>query len=343
MFKHSEHKKRGLGLPFMIFRFLLSLVIFGLLLGGLYSAYRHFSGFDPIKLDPKSISSQLLSKDKLFDIVLGLFAVGDSKSDNSKNNSQISLDKIDQTTSQDNAEGAKTTPLFKFAVVSDSHNDNSLLAKALSQAQQRDVKFIIGLGDYTNVGTIEELKASKQVFDSTGTRYFVVPGDHDLWDSRNRKLPALTNFKDIFGKNYQSFEYQGIGFLLFDNSDDYLGLDETQLSWLKTELTKDSRPATTIALTHEPLYHPSSDHFMGKVTPSLKTQATQIQSLLKTAGVKEVFTGDIHFFTQYNEPETGIHMTTLGAVTQDRNPQSPRYAIVTLYEGGALTVEDIEI
>ena len=54
---------------------------------------------------------------------------------------------------------------MRVALVSDSHNENDLLEKALAQAAGEGINFVIGLGDYTNTGTVEELQAAKNVFD----------------------------------------------------------------------------------------------------------------------------------------------------------------------------------
>ena len=51
--KHYE--KRSSNILFVIFRLILSVVMFTLLLVGGYSAYKHFSGLDPLKLDPQAI------------------------------------------------------------------------------------------------------------------------------------------------------------------------------------------------------------------------------------------------------------------------------------------------
>ena len=56
-------------------------------------------------------------------------------------------------------------PILRVALVSDSHNENELLAKALRQAGGMGINLVIGLGDYTNVGTVEELSAAEAIFD----------------------------------------------------------------------------------------------------------------------------------------------------------------------------------
>src|SRR3989344_6076150 len=116
------------------------------------------------------------------------------------------------------------TAILKFALVADSENENDLLTKALTQAQGMGINFVIGLGDYTNVGTIEELAAAKGVFDDSKLEYKVTAGDHDLWDSRNRGEDAHTNFRQIFGDSSHVFDREGVQFVILDNSDIYRGI-----------------------------------------------------------------------------------------------------------------------
>lgn len=321
--KHSG--RRSTNIVFVIFRLILSLVMFAVLLGGVYVAYKHFSGLDPLKLDPLAVLKNIPGT-KIPTQFTGLL----SKQTNTK---------IIKPTG--------STPAFRFLLVADSHSDNVDLGKAISEAKQNypDLKFIIGLGDYSDVGTIDELTNAKRQFDSSSLRYFLIPGDHDLWDCRNRSLPPASCFTQVFGPNYQAFTFDEFKFLLLDNSDNYTGFGSDQLKWVNGELekAKEEKVKGILVFMHEPLYHPSSDHVMGWVEKDLKSEVGQLLFQFKDADVKEVFAGDIHFFSQYSEPKTNLEMVTIGAVTSDRNPQAPRFAVVSVLEDGKIVVEDVEI
>lgn len=329
-----RHKKQPFNILFVIFRLTLSLVMFAVLLAGVYSAYKHFAGLDPLKLDPFAIASSLIKAKNPRQVLGVLSSIKIGKQDDD------SLSKITIAKPQ-----ASTKPLFKFLALSDSHADNNNLRKAISQAKEKypDIQFLIGVGDYSEVGTLNELRAAKNELDLSGLRYFVIPGDHDLWDSRDKQSPPLANFKQVFGPPYQAFTFADFRFLLLDNSDNYQGLGEEQKRWITEELEKKEEIKTVIVFIHEPLYHPSSDHFMGRVEGSLKQQAKALIYQLKAAGVKLVISGDIHYFSEYLEPETNLPMATLGAVTSERNPQAPRYAIVWVFDDGSVELEDVEI
>lgn len=333
MFGRKHQGRRSANPIYILFRLILSLVMFGLLLAGVYSAYKHFSGLDPLNLNPHVVRDLLKSQTPqqlltaISSIKLGPKILGEEN-----------LTKTTNTTSQGG---------FKFLLIADSHDDNANLAKAISQAKQTnpDLSFIIGLGDYTNVGTLDELKGVKIELDRAFLRYFLIAGDHDLWDSRDKIQDADANYKSVFGPLYQSFTYNNFKFLLLDNSDNYKGINESQKKWITDQLEKAKSEQTRgiFVFIHEPLYHPSSDHYMGKTESSLKQQAQAMILQLKSAQVKKVFSGDIHYFSQYEEPITKLSMTTVGAIATERNPQAPRYAIVTVYEDGSSRVDDVEI
>lgn len=328
MFGRKHHTRRSTNIVIILFRLVLSMVMFAVLLGGVYSAYKHFSGYDPLKIDPQAVLSELLAG-KVPKEVLGVLG------------QQASLEiPTDRSTSP------SSKLEFQFLLLADTHSDNANLNKAINQAKQTfpGLQFIIGLGDYTEVGTIAEFKNAKQELDSSGLRYFLIAGDHDLWDSRNKQLAPATDFNQVFGPIFQSFVFNNFYFLLLDNSDDYKGFGEAQKKWIEAELEKAKEKSRGIFIfLHKPLFHPSSDHIMGRLEPNLKQQARDVMFQLKDAGTKKVFAGDIHFFSEYSEPVTDLPMVTIGAVTIDRNPQAPRFAIVSVFEDGSSKVDDVEI
>lgn len=330
-------------MPFVILRTFLSLSIFAVLIFGIYTAFKQFSGLDLVKLDFKkdlpAIVGTILSE-------LPIQLPASLESLKSPKNNVVGIDTVgqDQSTNDQSPKSIKKAPLsFKFLLVADSHNDNENLKKALTGS---GAQFVIGLGDYTEVGTVAELQSAKKVFDAASLRYFVTSGDHDLWDSRDKGYVPLFDFAQVFGPPYQSFSYKNARFLIIYNSDNYLGVGESQMSWLKEELARIKKEPDTklvLAFLHEPLYHPSSIRGMGKAEPKLLIQAKDLTKLLRDNGVKEIFAGDIHYFTRYTEPETGMPMTTVGALTGLRNAQNPRYVVVSVYEDGNYDVEDVEV
>ncbi len=341
MFK-KKSTRRSPNILFGLFRLILSLSMFAVLLLGIFSAYKHFSGTDPLKINPKSLTDlamQLISQatPKLSQKVLG------QKIEPPKEEYKINNTVIPQSSQTPKPKPAAKF-VMRFMLIADSENDNAHLKQALDQAKHdfKDIKFVVGLGDFTEVGTVDELKLAKKNLDESGLRYFVLPGDHDLWDSRNRSLEPTTDFNSVFGPSFQSFTLDNFKFILLDNSDNYTGFGDDQISWVAKESSTKDLLGTYVFL-HEPLFHPSSDHFMGRVEPKLKTQAQNMTAELANAKVKKIFAGDTHYFSEYEEPQTKLPMVTVGAITLQNNLQNPRFAIVSLYDDGSSDIQDIEV
>lgn len=327
-----------------IFRLFLSLVVLSILAIGVVQAYRNFSGFGSLKITPQSLAS-LLTSESAYQVITGLLTLNPSQSiDSAKKLISNSSTLENQNRSNTSTSGSELS--FKFAVVSDSHLDTQNLSKALIMAKTLGAKFVIGLGDFSDVGTVDQLKASKEKFDQAGITYYVIPGDHDLWDSRDKGFAPTTNFTDVFATPpYQSFSYQNVRIIMIYNSDNYLGLDELQLKWIDDTLflIDQEKPSVTFAFASIPLFHPSSDHVMGKTNSKLKNQGEHLSSIFKKHGVSEVLAGDTHSFSRYTDPSTDLNMTSVGAVTSVRNPQAPRFAIIDIYKDGSYNIEDLEI
>lgn len=315
---------------------MLSILFFGGFL-----AFKHFSGYDPLKLDPKNVLTQIFTSEGAANLITGLLSA----------NPPSSLDEVKKIVGAEKSGGGGGEPVsnapvqFRFAIIADSHKDTENLRKALLTAKQEGAEFSIGMGDFSDVGTIDELSNTKSSFDSFGLPYYLTPGDHDLWDSRDKKKPAEQNFTEIFGTPYQSFSFKGVRFIIVFNSDNYVGLDTNQLKWVEDEVARneEEKPKVTFAFASTPFYHPSSDHVMGKETPKLKNQAEHLTSIMSKGGVDEVFFADTHFATRYNEPKTNLKMMTVGAVTSIKNPQAPRFVMVDVREDGSYNIREVEI
>src|SRR3989344_619070 len=123
MFKHKSYKKRGGNPLFVIFRMGLSLIILGVLLLGVYSAYRQFSGVDPIKMSPQALLSNFVSVDKFMDFGIGLLkfdprSISDKRneiSDKSEEKGEMGEEDSDnEAIEQSNNKPAKSALSFKF-------------------------------------------------------------------------------------------------------------------------------------------------------------------------------------------------------------------------------------
>ena len=322
-----------------LFRLMMSVFIMGILAIGLLQAYKAFSGYDPMKLDSESLQS-LLTSESAYQTLIGLLTF-DPKASIQKT---TGLGGDFEDTVEEPSSNAPVA--FKFAVMADSHKDIASLEKALAQAKSEGARFVVMMGDLSDVGTLDELNATKDALEASGLQYYATPGDHDLWDSRDKESNPPKNFTEVFGSTYKSFTYDSVRYVLIYNSDNYLGLDGVQLDWIEKELSRpetEDAPKMTFVFAPTPLFHPSSDHVMGKVTPKLTSQAEHLATTFKRGGVNLVFSADTHFYSKFTEPKNELDMMTVGAVTSDRNAQAPRFAVVEVLEDGDYNIVETEI
>jgi len=201
---------------------------------------------------------------------------------------------------------------LKIAVMADIHNDEEELRIMLKKAKGNGVEMVVLAGDLTNNGKTSELIKIKEVLDESGVKYAAVPGNHEYY---------IDEFVKIFGKNYQSIRLGEVKLILVDNSY-WKGLDEVHKKWLEGEVGE-CRVLICVAVMHKPLNNLFSSHVMGENNDKATAEALWMRELLITFGVRQIEAGHLHYASSY-ELE-GIRTDIVGAVSRERNNQSPRY------------------
>jgi outer membrane protein assembly factor BamB/Icc-related predicted phosphoesterase len=149
---------------------------------------------------------------------------------------------------------------FRFAFLSDTHigspdgkAEEDLRRTVADINQMSDIAFVVITGDITELGTNEELKLAKQVFDGLKVPYYIIPGNHDSgWSESGGVM-----FKEVFGYDQFSFEYAGIRFLGCP-SGPYVRMSDghiprSSLNWIDKELSKVQIAQPVIFLNHYPI------------------------------------------------------------------------------------------
>lgn len=227
---------------------------------------------------------------------------------------------------------------LKFAVMADIHSDQENLVKALEIAKKDGVEFAVITGDLTTLGKKSELVEIKKILDDSKLKYYAVPGNHDYWWGRRIKADV---FGEVFGSSFQSFKLGDYKFILVDNGEDYKGVGgiigtkgtsgEKQKDWLEGEIEECPKVYCLVFL-HEPLNHPTSTHVMGENSPPVASEAGEIAGMFRKFQIKEIFAGHLHFSSSYDYE--GLHTTIIGAVTREKNFQSPKFLEVDIKKDG---------
>lgn len=230
---------------------------------------------------------------------------------------------------------------IKFVVMSDIHSDWGNLRKALEKAKKGfggGGGFVIITGDLTTLGKKSELVEAKKILDESGLKYYVVPGNHDIWWGRKYKKNI---WKEVFGESFLSFKEDGVKFILINNGDGEGGFGGYEGSGQKEWLIKEAEECLKIyclVFMHMPLNHPTSLHVMGEENSEVASEAGKLIKLFVQNQVKEVFAGHLHYSSSYELG--GLKTSITGAITSERNFQSPKYLEVKIKD---LTMEKKDV
>lgn len=260
-------------------------------------------------------------------------------------------------------------PLLIFSVIGDPESDLVNLKKSLELAKNGNSEFIVLVGDLTRTGEIKQFSELKKVLDEGGLKYYVIPGNHDLYASRKKAGDPQKYFKDFFGRSYNQvlirrLADQKIFFLFLDNSDEYEEISSEQMSFINENLASNSADLTFVFL-HIPIYHPSSDYIMGYRSKDVSRQKDELLSIFCKASLSGLFFGHLHRASTYEFPKelcevpnevssaswrteevgqkSGLKMYVAGSVNSSRNWQTPRFLEVKVFENSQFIVSEIEL
>lgn len=207
---------------------------------------------------------------------------------------------------------------YSFAVISDIHSDLKNLQRVLDRIREDKISFIVVVGDLTTLGKSEELIKVKTVLDKNAIPYYVVPGNHDLWSVKGKSNP----YKDIFGVDYQSFLKDNVKFILINNGDGTIGIDNTQREWITQQIV-DCPKLHCLVFAHMPLNNGLLKHIMGEDSPRVASQAASLVRELVRAQVVELFAGHLHYLSTYT-------LDDLTTITDGAVKDNPRFIEVTV-------------
>jgi predicted phosphodiesterase len=197
---------------------------------------------------------------------------------------------------------------FFFLQLSDSHwgfsgapnpqADRTLKeAVAAVNASRARPDFVVFTGDLTHTTDDDALRRKRMtefksiVSELKVPKIVYLPGEHDA------SLDKGQAYQEHFGPLHHSFEHKGIRFIALDNVSDPAGVvGDTQIDWLKSELSKLDKDAPIVVLTHRPLFelYPQWDWTTG--------DGAKVLSALEPYRHLTVFYGHIH---QENHRMTG--------------------------------------
>lgn len=194
-------------------------------------------------------------------------------------------------------------PSFSFIVCGDPQNNYDVFNRVLEAA--KTVDFLIVAGDLTGSGTSTEFENFLAAVDSSGVKYYCVPGNHDVVTT-----PVDENYRTYMGAPYQSFDYENSHFVLIDNSTPSLGFYAAERSWVESDLeqARERDPQHIFAVCHVAPGYPYSRMPDEEELAGMEANDFLVP-ILATGGVEELFCGHFHAYESYEEDGMLITIT----------------------------------
>ena len=283
-----------------------------------------------------------------------IFTLFSSKIQNSENNEigEVNQEEIS------GSDFINKLALFKICIISDIHQDLENLKKIGEKIKTSGCDKMFIIGDLTNYGDVESLKNVRDIVNTFGIEYYAIPGDHDIADSLDSD-----NFNKVFGINYHVMEYEGVRFMLIDNSPNFTEISKTQMTWIQKNIGNVDFIVISQPLFTQGLNPPFDVTYMGSMlnTPQdddikekqqlVRDQGQELLDLIrKNKQIKAIFAGEHHRSSKIEDSDRGgLFHYVVGAVTGTVNdlPQSAiqtsRFSVISIYEDGGYYVDDVLI
>ncbi len=137
---------------------------------------------------------------------------------------------------------------FKFAVISDIHDNYDDLSDAIRQMNLHlDLMFVVCCGDITNSGLAQQFEWYIEMIEKSRIPFITLIGNHDY------RSNGSAIYKKAFGPVNFSFKVEGYEFILFDNTIWENNNKCPQYEWLDNELNNDDpEEISHIVICHIP-------------------------------------------------------------------------------------------
>jgi len=243
---------------------------------------------------------------------------------------------------------------LKIGIISDVHQDLASLSNSLFILKNKNINFVIIIGDLTNYGDLSSLLEVQRVLNESGLTYYVLPGDHDLAQS-----VGPTNFIQVFKDGHYKVSLENINFVFLDNSANFTPILPSTISWFNDIINDVDFLILSQPIFTDSLNLPFQKMFMGSTVTQpdpnflenqqrVRRQRDEIIKKVRDSSVKAVIAGDHHKSSVAIDPvNSKLTHHTLGSISTELNGlpqrliQTPRFSILNIYSDDSYNIEDL--
>ncbi|MCX5858630.1 MAG: metallophosphoesterase [Proteobacteria bacterium] len=219
---------------------------------------------------------------------------------------------------------------WKFAVISDIHNNQKVFEKFAEDVNGREISFVISLGDFTVFDGSPEIANVIQWSSELRAPFYTTIGNHESY-GRNWEMVI-----DHFGASSYSFSLAGNRFIILDSAN--YGLGRETRDWL-LDLLGAVTEKNIMVFTH---VSPVEDIDNRALAFKDQKEGQELISLMTQAGVDYLFAGHAHSYRHFKFGGVEIYVSGGGGGTTEKiNGAGYHYLLVDL--GECVTVRKISL
>lgn len=201
---------------------------------------------------------------------------------------------------------ADATGGFHFGVLSDIQEAIDRVGDVYRRInQETHLAFVLGAGDLTRRGTVEELERFQRELKALDLPYYTTLGNHELGESP-------PPYQDYFGRGNLSFSFRGVRFTLLDSAS--ATLDPRVYDWLDGWLELGSS-ATHVVAMHIPPLDPIG---VRNGSFASRNEATKLLGRLARGNVDATIYGHIHSYYAFQNAGIPAYISGGGGAIPER-------------------------
>ncbi len=208
---------------------------------------------------------------------------------------------------------------FHFAVMTDRTGGHrrGIWMQAVRNLNLLRPEFVVSVGDLIEGYTDDRQRAENEwkeflgFVDQLDMRFFFVAGNHDVTNPMLHEM-----WRKKFGREYYSFDYQGVHFLCLLSEDPSASIGKKQLAWAQQDLKEHADARWTFVFLHKPLWaYAEREIAAGNADP---TNWKKVEAALGSRP-HTVFAGHVHHYVQFERNGSEYYqLATTGGGSQLR-------------------------